>query len=672
MSNTKTVMGQASNQFAPGPDVTEVFNTYLWKSSTSGATINVENGIDIATEGGMFWAKSRSQNDTAQIYDTTQSGDKYLVPSETSALQTETGAIAFNTDGVDVAENAYINSSFAARTYVGWTFRKAPKFFDIVEFEITRDGSNNLTSTSSNVTITNGEVTVDHNLGVAPAIWFQKCLTTTAAWYVRSTISGTVGGYGQLHRTSAWAGVGNWTFPATDTQVGFGNYGFFPSGTHTYVAYLFAHNNGDGEFGPDGDQDIIKCGSYTTDGSEEATIDLGWEPQWVLFKRTDSSTGGDWNLFDTMRGLTADTLGDGAKLLEPNTSDAELATSRIAVTPTGFKVDNYGASRDFIYMAIRRGPLAPPESATEVFAIDSESTTAPTPPSYNTGFAVDMFLSRRDVTTSGSWYLYDRLRKSDVGLIPNATNAELVSGGSYSTNDRNDGIGSYTGTVYSNKAYGYMWKRAPNFCDVVAYTGNGTAGRTVSHNLGVVPEMIWVKKRSGVDPWCVYHTGLDVDGDGRPETDFIRFSTSAASDSNTLWNDTAPTSTEFTLGTNQDCNHSGNTFIAYLFASLPGISKVGSYTADGNAQNIDCGFTSGARFVLIKRTDTSGNWFVLDTARGIVSGNDPLLELNSTGAEDNQYDNLDPYSAGFTVAAYGGTSPYLNISGGEYIFYAIA
>ena len=76
--------------------------------------------------------------------------------------------------------------------------------------------------------------------------------------------------------------------------------------------------------------------------------------------------------------------------------------------------------------------------------------------------------------------------------------------------------------------------------------------------------------------------------------------------------------------------------------------------------------------MLIKRTDTGGNWFVLDTVRGIVSGNDPLLELNSTSAEDNGYDNMDPYSAGFTITAYGGTSPYLNISGGEYIFYAIA
>jgi hypothetical protein len=128
----------------------------------------------------------------------------------------------------------------------------------------------------------------------------------------------------------------------------------------------------------------------------------------------------------------------------------------------------------------------------------------------------------------------------------------------------------------------------------------------------------------------------------------------------------------FTVGTAASVNGSGDTYIAYLFATVAGVSKVGSYTADGNAQNIDCGFGSGAKFVLIKRSDSTGNWFILDTARGIVAGNDPLLELNSTSAQDSGYDNMDPYNAGFTITAYGGTSPYLNISGATYIFYAIA
>jgi len=94
---------------------------------------------------------------------------------------------------------------------------------------------------------------------------------------------------------------------------------------------------------------------------------------------------------------------------------------------------------------------------------------------------------------------------------------------------------------------------------------------------------------------------------------------------------------------------------------------VGSYTGNGSTQNIDCGFSSGARFVLIKRTDSTGGWWVFDTERGIVSGNDPLLYLHLTNAENTTLDFIDPYSSGFAVTA---TSS--NVSGGTYIFYAIA
>jgi hypothetical protein len=75
------------------------------------------------------------------------------------------------------------------------------------------------------------------------------------------------------------------------------------------------------------------------------------------------------------------------------------------------------------------------------------------------------------------------------------------------------------------------------------------------------------------------------------------------------------------------------TYIAYLFATLAGVSKVGSYTGTGADLNVDCGFSAGARFILIKRTDSTGDWYVYDSLRGIVAGNDPYLLLNSTAAE---------------------------------------
>jgi len=115
---------------------------------------------------------------------------------------------------------------------------------------------------------------------------------------------------------------------------------------------------------------------------------------------------------------------------------------------------------------------------------------------------------------------------------------------------------------------------------------------------------------------------------------------------------------------------SGNTFIAYLFASVDGISKVGSYTGTGNDLNVDCGFSAGARFILIKRTDSSGDWYVWDSLRGIVAGNDPYLLLNTTAAQVTNTDYIDPLASGFTVTSSAPAA--LNASGGTYIFYAIA
>jgi hypothetical protein len=146
-------------------------------------------------------------------------------------------------------------------------------------------------------------------------------------------------------------------------------------------------------------------------------------------------------------------------------------------------------------------------------------------------------------------------------------------------------------------------------------------------------------------------------------------SSAAAVDLDVIWNDTAPTSSVFSVGTGGSVNDSGKTYIAYLFATLAGISKVGSYTGTGSTLNIDCGFSSGAKFVLIKRTNDTNNWTLFDTARGIVAGNDPYLYLNTTDAQVNAADYIDPYSAGFSLT---GVSSLTNENGSTYIFYAIA
>lgn len=229
-------------------------------------------------------------------------------------------------------------------------------------------------------------------------------------------------------------------------------------------------------------------------------------------------------------------------------------------------------------------------------------------------------------------------------------------------------IGTDTRTNWSSGTYvSWMWKRAPGFFDVVAYEGDGVAGRTVSHNLGVAPEMMWVKSRTEIKNWIVYHKDLT------DNTKYIDLNqTGGENTATTAWNSTSPTETVFTVGTATSVNNPSQDFIAYLFASLDGISKVGSYVGTGSTLNIDCGFTSGARFVLIKRTDNQSPWWVWDSERGIIAGNDPWLALDSTAAETTNTDYIDPYSTGFTLTADGNWLYGMNYPSGEYIFYAIA
>jgi len=248
-------------------------------------------------------------------------------------------------------------------------------------------------------------------------------------------------------------------------------------------------------------------------------------------------------------------------------------------------------------------------------------------------------------------------------LETNNANAEDTSGTSIHQKDGETG-GPYIRAVSSGSNFlFYRFKRAKGFFDVVAYTGNGTAGRTVNHSLGVVPEIIIIKERTvSGRPWVVYHKSTTA-------THWIRLDDNgAATDDNSYWTDTEPTSTQITVGSINSVN-GANDYIAYLFASVDGVSKVGSYTGNGSSQNIACGFSAGARFVLIKRTDSSGDWYIWDTERGINTGNDPHLSLNSTSAEVTTNDSIDPYSAGFTVNP-GGVA--LSTIGATYIFLAIA
>jgi len=212
-----------------------------------------------------------------------------------------------------------------------------------------------------------------------------------------------------------------------------------------------------------------------------------------------------------------------------------------------------------------------------------------------------------------------------------------------------------------------MWKRHAGF-DVVTYKGDGVAGRQVPHSMNKTPEMMWVKRRNNTGDWFVYHKGLD--GGSNPETHYITVNSSGSEgDSNEIWNDTAPTSTSFTLGIYDQVNGSNQDIIAMLFSSVEGISKVGYYTGNGSAteRTITLGFQP--RFLILKNASGGNNWFVFDTVRGWASGNDATLSLNSDAAEYSGEDYGEPTSTGFTITS---SLANVNENNSTYIYYAHA
>lgn len=625
--------------------IEDVFSTWLYTGNGSTQTIN--NGIDLAGKGGLVWIKDRSAAENNSLFDTARAATNVLYSNTTGAQASLSGVTSFSSSGFSLGGSSTTNGN--GRNIVSWTFRKAPKFFDVVTF--TGNGS--------------GSQFVNHNLQSSYGFIVIKRTDSTSDWFVLAKES-SADSYWQLklNSTAAYTGLFG-ADPNTNT-------GFFPSSVigaaavngGTYVAYLFAHNAGG--FGLTGTDNVISCGSFTTDGSANATVNLGYEPQWVLSKRVNLDV--NWQIVDNMRGFTAGTQPD--PILEPNTSRAEQNDDWATITSTGFTGPFSSASQTYIYIAIRRGPMKVPTSGTSVLGITARTGTSANATVTGGAGVTDLaIIKRRNNNTN--WVWTPRLTNTGY-LSSNLTAAEVAAGTTIlqaNPWDVMDGVKVGTTSNLTNESSGtfinYLFDRAPSFMDVVCYTGTGSgAVQNVAHNLTVVPEMMIVKCRSASgDSWIVYHSAVG-------NTRFLQLNSTAAFSTFGVWNNTTPTASVFTVGNDSSVNVSGGTYVNYLFASCPGVSKVGSFTGTGATQVINCGFTGGARFVLIKATSTTGNWLLWDSARGIVAGNDSYLVPNATTSEVTGTDWVDTAATGFELSNAGGN--LANSNGVSYVFFAVA
>ena len=539
--------------------------------------------------------------------------------------------------------------------FVSWTFRKCPGFFDVVTWTTTSDSAEQ----------------ISHNLGSTPGMIIVKRTDATSNWIIwHRSLSNSLNDFLRFDNSDKQSAVGVWGSNAPNSTHF--EYDGGASG-RTFVAYVFAHN--DGSFGEDSDEAVIKCDSYTGTQSEDTEINVGFEPQYLLIKNTSSGST-DWVVVDNMRGLP---VGSDSEVLKANSNSTPASYRAAALTPTGFKLGQAvasvnGSGDTYIYIAIRR-PHKSPEAATEVF--DPELLTSASQTS-TPGFAPDMAWQIFN-RSYPSFYVGTRLTGNGKYLQTYAQNAE----GSFASWEFDAPTGKFAQSLSSGSTTGgiqYFFKRAAKFFDIVTYTGNGVQGRNISHNLGVAPDFMFVKNRDTTnDDWHAYASGVthlsvfgsDPDSYGNNairlylnDTDQAQFSASGS------WDHTHPSATTFRVGDTGGTNGNGEDLIAFLFASLDGVSKIGTYTGTGSdGINVDCGFTAGARLVIVKRLDGTGNWWCWDSARGIVSGDDPSLYVNATTAESNNADRIDPLNAGFTINA---GAAELNASGGKYLFFAIA
>jgi hypothetical protein len=371
-------------------------------------------------------------------------------------------------------------------------------------------------------------------------------------------------------------------------------------------------------------------------------------------------------MIDNMRGFVANPR--NSAILRANLNDAENNDNPITIASNGFYNNNLRSSgNNYIYIAIRRGPMAVPTTGTSVFTPVARAGTGADAVVTSAGFPVDLTWIK-DRTSAYGNQDYDRLRGPGVRLgtygdfgdqidtTNGLTSFASMNGFSLGPDSTNIGV-NRSGDNFIN----WCFRRAPGFFDMVCYSGSGSSPQVLNHNLTASPEMMIVKFRDGSTNWYVYHTAL-----GNTKALYLGgTATGTPVTSAVFWNNTSPTSTQFTVGSFPS---GAGDYVTYLFATVSGVSKVGNYTGTGATQTIDCGFAAGARFVLIKRTDSTGDWYVWDTVRGMVSGTNPSLLINTTSAEVNA-NSVYTITTGFQIVS---TAAAINASGGTYIFLAIA
>jgi hypothetical protein len=428
---------------------------------------------------------------------------------------------------------------------------------------------------------------------------------------------------------------------------------------------------------------------YTGNGSTQSITGVGFKPDWIWLKERSST--GNHKINDVIRGTT--------KYLSSNLANAEDTTGSgiQSYDSDGFSISNATDINDNTVTYASWSWLAAGTAPSKTYTVKvvDDSGNKYRFDDFGTS-AVTLEISE------GGTYTFDQSDSSNSGhpLRFSTTSDGTHGGGSeyttgVTTNGTPGSAGAYTritvaasaptlyyycsahsgmgGTAntpttnsFSNFGGSIQSNISPNITagfSIVSYTGTG-ANATVGHGLGVTPKMIIFKKRNGAPNWSVYHTSIGA-------TKYLELNTTAAAQTATdRFNDTEPTSSVFSVGTENQTNASSGTYIAYCFAEKKGYSKFGSYTGNGNADGTFVYLGFKPAWLMIKKDGTGDNWLMYDNKINPENVMDTNLKANTSDAEaTNSNHNLDFLSNGFKWRT---TSNTRNGSGSTVIYMAFA
>lgn len=681
------------------------FNTKLFTPTTSSSALPV-TGVGFTPD--LIWAKYRGTgsgyaNQSHYWYDTVRGINSRIFSNSNQAESTSSYVQSFDTDGITYVNNLFNRTG--ADSVVGWFWKAggpavagSANHYINVEKSVNDEAGFSIVRfdfpfvSGGNALVPN-DASYNHGLSKKPDLIITK----------------TYNGYLGAADWYTWAsplGAGTNGLRLNDNSDGIGQ-GYFGTIDSTKAEYRFSSNNINGLSAVvtynfrniDGYQRI---GSYAGNGSANGPfVFTGFEPAWLLIKQT-STSGNDWVIYDNKRNTTNPRF----KFLVPNDSDAETGTNAsnypildflsngFAIKGTDGRVNTNGST--YLFWAIAANPDTTAPTKANSFNVKLYTGTGNTHPITQLGFKPDFVWIKDRGTTGANHVLSDSVRGTGRFLISNNTDTEYVSSGGTLSSFDPDGFSlaaaspAYDFNINNNTYVAWAWKAldhdrnlptinndgsttslvsanpAAGF-SISSYRGVGypnSATATVGHGLSQAPELVIIKgtggtgQSGGAGGWCV---GTGVLASNNWLGSFYLYTTGEYHTAvNYFWNG-SPTSSVVKLKNDWFVNGVNNSYIMYSWHTVAGYSKIGVYSGSGNSGK-EVALDFSPSFVLIKRTDASAGWIIVDDQRSTYE-----LYPHLNNQEDTTTTNIVLGTNKFTLNT---TGSWYNALGGTYLYMA--